>query len=198
MTQVAKNQLKWRLADVQGSGSEQVSLVMPQITGNDIREFLLPTDIPSPQTTVEDLRWSDEDLELFFHLLEKQLGLEIVEDMPLDLQDEGVINILHVVAAARFIIPETADGILAADISTVMEEYEPGDLAAIHTIDGFKSGIIVAMDSIEVTFVLLDCIEDADQQLLFDVYDTLLVNKHSLLPADFGSVASLEEPQTLH
>lgn len=198
MTQVAKNQLKWRLADVQGSGSEQVSLVMPQITGNDIREFLLPTDIPSPQTTVEDLRWSDEDLELFFRLLEKQLGLEITEDMPLDLHDEGVINILHVVAAARFIIPAPAEGVLAEDINTVMEEYEPGDLVAIHSTDGFKSGIIVAMDSIEVTLVLLDYIDDSDGELLFDVYDTLLVNKHSLLPAEFGSVAGLEEPQYLH
>lgn len=198
MTQVAKNQLKWRLADVQGSGSDQVSLVMPQVSGHENREFLLPTDIPSPQSTVEDLRWSDDDLELFFRLLEKQLGLEITEDMPLDMQDEGVINILHVVAAARFIIPHPADDILGPDIPTIMEEYEPGDLAAINTLDGFKSGIIVGMDSIEVVFVLLDSIENAEHELTYDVYDTLMVNKHSLLPAEFGSVASLEEPQHLH
>ena len=68
MTQIAKHQLKWRLADIEGTGMDQVNIVMPELDGAKAREILLPTDIPSPHPSAMDLRWTEDDLSLFFLL----------------------------------------------------------------------------------------------------------------------------------
>jgi len=193
MTQIAKHLLKWRLADIEGTGTDQVNIVMPEMDGLQPREILLPTDIPSPHPTAMDLRWTEDDLSLFFLLLNKMLELDVDGAEPLDLTDEGVIDVLHVVAAARFITPLPADDLLADDIPTVMREVDVGDIVAMHCHDGFKSAVVVALDSIDATCVLLDPISGHEEFFDFDVYDTLVVNKHSLLPGEFGNVVAGSE-----
>ena len=185
MTQIAKHQLKWRLADIEGTGTDQVNIVMPELDGLQPKEILLPTDIPSPHPTAMDLRWT-----LFFLLLNKMLELNVEGPHPLDLTDEGVIDVLHVVAAARFITPLPAEDLLAEDISTVLQEVDVGDIVAIHCHDGFKSAVIIALDSIDATCVLLDPIDGHEEFFDFDVYDTLIINKHNLLPGEFGNVVA--------
>ena len=193
MTQVAKHQLKWRLADVEGKGTDQVSIVMPELDSEQPREILLPTDIPSPHPTAVDLRWTEDDLSLFFLLLEKMLEWPMDEDHPLDLTDEGIIEVLHVVAAARFITPLPAEDMLGEDIPTIHYEWDVGDIIAINTFDGFKSAVIVALDSIDATCVLLDEIDGHEEYFDFEVFDTLIVNKHSILPGEFGNVSPASE-----
>ncbi len=188
MTQLAKHPLRWRLADIAGTGVEQVNVVMPELDDQSQHEILLSTDIPCPHGSDEDIGWNDDDISLFHVLLSKMLDLEVDTSSTLDLADSDVIDILHVVAAAHFIEPFNSEGILARDVSTIMSELDIGDLAAIHTKVGYKSCIITALDSIEATCVLLETIEECEGMDDLDVYDTLVVNKHSILPAEFGNV----------
>ena len=191
MTQAVKHTLKWRLADMAGTGTEQVNVVMPEMDAQSTHEILLATDIPSPHSSNMDISWTDEDIGLFHALVEKVLSEDDRPDQ-FDLADPEIIDILHMVAAAHFIQPLDADEILADDLTTVMNEADIGELAAIHTLDGFKSCIIAELDSIEAVCVLLEPLVVPDKNIDLEVYDTLVVNKHSLLPAEFGNV----EPDT--
>jgi hypothetical protein len=193
MTQLAKHPLRWRLADIAGTGVEQVNVVMPELDAHSQHEILLSTDIPSPHACEEDIGWTDDDISLFHELLSKMLGIDVDGTTTLDLSDSDVVDVLHVVAAAHFINPCDGSGYLAEDISTVMSELDIGDLVAINTQEGYKSCIICALDSIDATCVLLESIEVSDERRELDVYDTLVVNKHSILPAEFGNVVPGKE-----
>jgi hypothetical protein len=193
MTQLAKHPLRWRLADIAGTGVEQVNVVMPELDAHSQHEILLSTDIPSPHACEEDIGWTEDDISLFHELLNKMLGIDVDGTTTLDLSDSDVVDVLHVVAAAHFINPCDGSGYLAEDISTIMSELDIGDLVAINTREGYKSCIICALDSIEATCVLLESIEVSDERRELDVYDTLVVNKHSILPAEFGNVVPGKE-----
>ncbi|WP_283788316.1 hypothetical protein QNI23_002070 [Bermanella sp. WJH001] len=191
MTQAVKHPLKWRLADMDGTGTDQVNVVMPEMDAQSTHEILLATDIPSPHSSKMDISWTDEDLDLFHALVEKVLsGHDDPEQ--LDLANPEIVDILHMVAAAHFIEPVDADLVLADDVPTVLCEADLGELVAIHTQDGYKSCIIAELDSIEAVCVLLEPLILEDKNIDLEVYDTLVVNKHSLLPAEFGNV----EPDT--
>jgi hypothetical protein len=191
MTQAVKHPLKWRLADMDGTGTDQVNVVMPEMDAQSTHEILLATDIPSPHSSKMDISWTDEDLDLFHALVEKVLsGHDDPEQ--LDLANPEIVDILHMVAAAHFIEPLDADLVLADDIPTILGEADLGELVAIHTQDGYKSCIIAELDSIEAVCVLLEPLILEDKNIDLEVYDTLVVNKHSLLPAEFGNV----EPDT--
>ena len=170
-----------------GTGTEQVNIVMPEMNAQSTHEILLATDIPSPHSSKMDISWTDEDLGLFHALVEKVLSGHDDPDQ-LDLADPEIIDILHMVAAAHFIDPLDADEVLADDLYTVLVEADLGELVAIHTQDGFKSCIIAELDSIEAVCVLLEPLVLEDKNIELEVYDTLVVNKHSLLPAEFGNV----------
>ncbi len=187
-----KATLRWRMADIEGTGIEQVNVVMPEANIHSQHEILLSTDIPSPQASALDIGWTDDDINLFSLLLDKMLGLP-ESDSELEIDNPEIIDILHVVAAAHFIPPVNAQEVLAGDINTVLSELDVADLIAVHTQDGFKSAIICGLDSIEALCVLLEPIEGIDGLQDLDIYDTLLVNKHSILPAEFGNVVPGEE-----
>ena len=191
MTQAEKQHpLKWRLADIDGTGMDQVSIVMPEYQGKQ-QEMLLPTEIPSPLTSAMDIGWSEEDSYLFYILLNKMIGDEVIGEA-IDFEDPEVLDILHVVAAAHFIAPVDADHVLADDLPVILEEHDLGDLVAINTRAGFKTALICELDSVEASCVLLEPLELNEEEVL-DVYDTLVVNKHSILPPEFGNVVPAEE-----
>ena len=194
MTHAVKQPLRWRIADVQGTGMEHINVVMPEPSQQSNHEILLATDIPSPLQSSMDIKWSEEDGYLFQMLLEKMLDHNGLETLELD--NPEVVDVLHIVAAAHFLPPADADHYLEEDIPTVMHEVDVGDLVAINTKDGLKSAVIAELDSIEAVCVLIEPLEVEGQEEL-DVYDTLVVNKHSLLPAEFGNVIPGEEA-TIH
>jgi hypothetical protein len=194
MTQAVKQPLRWRIADVQGTGMDHINVVMPESSPQSTHEILLATDIPSPLQTSMDIKWSEEDAHLFQMLLVKLLDLNTFEN--LELENPEVVDVLHIVAAAHFLAPVDADVYLEEDVPTVLHEVDVGDLIAIHTKAGFKSAVIAELDSIEAVCVLIEPLEVEGQEEL-DVYDTLVVNKHSLLPAEFGNVVPGEEA-TIH
>lgn len=194
MTQAVKQPLRWRIADVQGTGMDHINVVMPESSPQSTHEILLATDIPSPLQTSMDIKWSEEDAHLFQMLLVKLLDHNNFEN--LELENPEVVDVLHIVAAAHFLAPVDADVYLEEDVSTVLHEVDVGDLIAVHTKAGFKSAVIAELDSIEAVCVLIEPLEVEGQEEL-DVYDTLVVNKHSLLPAEFGNVVPGEEA-TIH
>lgn len=194
MTHAVKQPLRWRIADVQGTGMDHVNVVMPETSPQSNHEILLATDIPSPLSSSMDIKWSDEDAYLFQMLLDKMLDLNGFDT--LEIENPEVVDVLHIVAAAHFLPPVDADVYLEEDVPTVLHEVDVGDLVAVHTKAGYKSAVIAELDSIEAVCVLIEPLEVAGQEEL-DVYDTLVVNKHSLLPAEFGNVIPGEEA-TIH
>ena len=192
MTHTVKHPLKWRLADVEGTGVEFVNVVMPEQDPLSNQEILLSTDIPSPLDSSMDIRWSDEDLDLFQSLLYKMLDLNLHDTDHLELNQPELVDVLHIVAAAHFIEPKDADEFLAEEISTIQSEVDLGDLISVNTKGGFKSAVVADLDSIEAVCVLLEPLE-VDGEDLLDIYDTFVVNKHHILPPEFGNVLPGDE-----
>lgn len=187
MTHSVKHPLVWRLADVAGTGVEFVNVVMPEQGPLANQEVLLSTDIPSPLDASMDISWSDEDLDLFQSLLHKMLDLNPYDADGLQLNQPELVDVLHIVAAAHFIEPKDADEFLAEDIPSTHSEVDIGDLISVHTQGGFKSAVVADLDSIEAVCVLLEPLE-VDGKDVLDIYDTFVVNKHNILPAEFGNV----------
>jgi hypothetical protein len=187
MTQTLKHPLTWRLADVEGTGVEFVNVVMPEQGATSNKEILLSTDIPSPLNSSMDISWSDEDLDLFQTLLYKMLDVTDTDADRLELNQPELVDVLHIVAAAHFIEPMDADEFLAQDILTVISEIDLGDLVCVNTKGGFKTAVVADLDSIEAVCVLLEPLE-IDGEDVLDIYDTFVVNKHNILPPEFGNV----------
>ena len=143
-----------------------------------------------------DIGWSDEDLDLFQALLYKMLDLNMHDTDQLELNQPELVDVLHIVAAAHFIEPKDADEFLAEDIPTVQIEVDFGDLICVNTKGGFKSAVVADLDSIEAVCVLLEPLE-IDGEDVLDIYDTFVVNKHNILPPEFGNVLPGEEA-TIH
>jgi len=192
MTHIVKHPLKWRMADIEGDGVEFVNVVMPEQDPLSNKEILLSTDIPSPLNSSMDIRWSDEDIDLFQILLFKMLDICDLENEQLELNQPELVDVLHIVAAAHFIEPIDAEIFLAEDISTIHMEVDLGDLISVHTKDGFKTAIVADLDSIEAVCVLLEPLE-IDGEDVLDIYDTFVVNKHNILPPEFGNVLPGDE-----
>ena len=71
------------------------------------------------------------------------------------------------------------------DINTEREELELGDLAAVNSLHGFATAIVVAMDSIDITCILLEDISD-DENVLVPHHSLIVVNRTSILPLAFA------------
>jgi hypothetical protein len=196
MTQTLKHPLTWRLADIEGTGIEFVNIVMPELDPLSNQEILLSTDIPSPLNSTMDISWSDEDLDLFQTLLYKMLDVTDTDSDQLELNKPELVDVLHIVAAAHFIEPMDADEFLAQDIPAILGELDLGDLVCVNTRGGFKTAVIADIDSIEAVCVLLEPLE-IDGEDVLDIYDTFVVNKHNILPPEFGNVLPGDEA-TIH
>lgn len=183
--------LFWRIRDADTHGRNAVSLLMPgDSAGENDTEF--PTDVAflakQESSSVVDLKWSDDDSDLFLSLLERvslpESEMSEVEGITLDINDGVVQGIVQLVALARFQTPLPSDDILGRDINTIRYELEIGDLVAINTQFGFKLAIIIGLDSIDANCVMLDDIYDNDRLVVAD-HTILVVNRLSVLSAEF-------------
>lgn len=187
-----KSDWLWRLTETQDLGLDQVSMVLP-CSSEAEEEIQLETDVHlitrRHHRTPLDLEWSPDDLSLFVVLVEKVLGMDLSEPkISLNLDDDSLVGVVHIVAAARFSTPLPAEGLLSTPISTPIQEFDIGDWVAINTLNGFKVAIIVEMDSVDAKCVLLDEILIEESNVCLDAYDVLMVNKHDLLIPEFGDV----------
>ncbi len=182
--------LYWRIQNKDASGFDAVSLLMPSADGEPATLF--PTDVSfcSRRSGAQsvDLRWSDDDSDLFMTLLDR-VEIPDADDeedgLVLDINDGVVQGIIQLVALARFKTPWPTDELVAEDINTEREELELGDLAAVNSLHGFATAIVVAMDSIDVTCILLEDISD-DEQVLVPHHSLVVVNRTSIMPLAFA------------
>lgn len=179
--------LYWRINDAEQPGMEAVSLLMPTTEGELPAEY--PTDVAfhasKRRTGPLDLRWSDDDSELFMSLLDRVMDTSSEPEISLDITDDVVQGIVQLVAVARFRTPWPTDEIVGDDFITEREELEVGDLVALNTSVGFPMAIIVAIDSIDATCILLDELITNDTELVPD-HSVLVVNRAYVLPSTFA------------
>lgn len=159
--------LFWRLANDQNTGIDVVSVLMPHGDESDkvAIEYAIDVSFKSlnKHTNPIDLRWSEEDSELFMNLLRKVLHITDKE-VELDIEDNTVQGLIHLVATARFHTPWPGNDLEGEDFITYRKNLEVGDLIAINTAYGFCSAVIVALDSIDATVILLDNLVEPNEQ----------------------------------
>jgi hypothetical protein len=182
--------LYWRIQNNDNSGFDAVSLLMP--AGEGEPATLVPTEVSfcsrRTGTQAVDVRWTDEDSDLFLHLLERvseDHADETEEGVVLDINDGVVQGIVQLVALARFKTPWPSDDLVAGDVNTVREDIEIGDLVAIHTHYGCPMAIVVGMDSIDLTCILLEDIE-AEGVSIVPEHSVFVINRDSALPPAFA------------
>jgi hypothetical protein len=182
--------LYWRIETTEQKGVEGVSLLMPgNQLGEDASEY--PTDVFVRSNRVSkgkpvDLRWTDEDSDLFLNLLDRVVELEDDSEITLDLNDGIVQGIVQLVALARFKSPWPSDDLVGEDINTIRDEVEIGDLVAISTQHGYCQAIIIGLDSIDATCVLLEPIQTESNRVLMPAQSLLVVNRLSVLSSVFA------------
>lgn len=191
--------LFWRISDQDHSGFEAVSLLMPASPSDEApAEFPTEVSFRSNRTSTHlvDLRWSEEDSDLFMTLLDRLANAEMDGDVELDISDSVVQGIVQLVALARFKTPWPTDELTGEDFITEREEIETGDLVALNTRYGYPLAIIVGLDSVDATCILLDPVYD-NGQVLIPHHSVLVVNRLSVLPASF-SEGDTGEDAVLH
>jgi hypothetical protein len=197
--------LFWRLANEQNSDRDIVSVLMPRGEETDKVAIEYAIDVSFKPSTQHqnpiDLRWSEEDTELFMSLLQKVMNVSD-KDVELDIEDGMVQGLIHLVATARFHTPWPGDELEGEDFITYRREIEVGDLISVNTKYGFYSGVIVALDSIDASVVLLDDIvlEGSsatvdEQEVIMPSHSLIMLNRVCVLPAEFAEDV---EAKTLH
>lgn len=191
----------WRLSSDREEGFSLVSMVVPFHAGSQSLEHTIQTDIVSfigDNEQLEDeevLEWNEDDIALFLKLLAaRQTPVEgtAAKTFRVDLSDPETIEIVHIVAAAGFGMALTVDDLLVTDpgdASVVLAEPEIGTRITLHTVDGYKRGVVVGSEEDEVVCVLLDPIKPDRGNELSDIHphDLVVVKAHQLLPARYSS-----------
>lgn len=187
--------LFWRISDTDHSGFEGVSLLMPSSEeGGSVTVF--PTDVrfPSNRTSTQpvDVRWSEEDSDLFMMLLDRFIEDNALENEDVDISDQAVQGIVQLVALARFNTPWPSDGLDGRWVNTEREELAVGDLIAINTQYGYPLAIIVALDPSDATCILLEAIVNNDETVMPE-QTLLVVSRMDVLPAAFSNADEGED-----
>ena len=189
--------LFWRLANEHNSDLDAVSVLMPRGEEADKVAIEYAIDVSFKPSTHHqnpiDLRWSEDDSELFMSLLHKVMNVTD-KNVELDIEDNMVQGLIHLVATARFHTPWPGDELEGEDFMTYRREIEVGDLISLNTIHGFFSGVIVALDSIDATVILLDDIitlesaemPEDEQEVVMPSHSLLMLNRVCVLPAEFA------------
>lgn len=189
--------LFWRVANEQNSDLDVVSVLMPRGEEADKIAIEYEIDVSFKSSTYHqspiDLRWSEDDSELFMSLLRKVLNVTD-QNIQLDIEDGMVQGLINLVATARFHTPLPGDELEGDDFMTYRKEIEVGDLVSLNTKHGFYSAVIVSLDSIDATVVLLDDVvtletaelPEDEQDLVMPSHSLLMLNRVCVLPAEFA------------
>ena len=197
----------WRLRSDNEHGFSLVSMVIPIHAGAENVEHTIQTDIVSfngeqELDDEETLEWNEEDLSLFLKLLNSKNVVHSVENThtyKVDLSDPETIEIVHIVAAAGFGMALTVDDLLVndpGDSLQVAAEPDIGTAVTLHTVDGYKRGVVVGLEEDEgVVCVMLDGIKlpvsQHDSMSDIHPHDLVVVKAHCLLSPLYSS----QQPQ---
>jgi len=191
----------WRLSTDNGEGFSLVSMVIPFNAGSENLEHTIQTDVVSfngDSGQLEDeeiLEWNEDDISLFLKLLSNR---EVVQSSAnsqtyrIDLSDPETIEIVNIVAAAGFGMALAIDDLLVSDPGNVAgKDLEPevGARVTLHTVDGYKRGVVVGNEEDEIVCVVLDPIKLEGVSEMSDIHahDLVVVKGHQLLPANYSS-----------
>lgn len=200
----------WRLSAESSEGFCAVSMVVPYQDDDLRKDLTIETSVVSLSSDStrsaqeEVLEWNQDDINLFLKMVnyQRQQNLLPVSDtVRIDLADPSIIEIIHVVAAAGFGTAYTSHGVLLDFPPRVPSHLcQVGAMAALNTVGGYKSCVVVAMEEEDVVCVLL---EDVQLGVAYDLarlhrHDLLLVNRDDLLHPEFGDAAIGSAPHTIH
>ena len=200
----------WRLSAESSEGFCVVSMVVPYQDENLRKDLTIETSVLSLSSDSsrseheEVLEWNQDDIDLFLKMVnyQRQLNnLPISDTVRIDLADPSIIEIIHVVAAAGFGTAYTASGILLEHHDRFPpHHFQVGALAALNTVAGFKSCVVVAMEDDDVVCVMLDEVElDTDHAYEhLHRHDLLLVKRSDILHPDFASVDTGVRNRVVH
>ena len=188
----------WRLSAERSDGYCSVSMIVPCPPDTKVRDLTIETDVQSLSSdstrsvSEETLEWNQEDIDLFLRLISRrqlEVNQPLAETVRVDLTDPEVVQIINVVAAAGFGVAFASYGVLQ-QVSGSLPVYkcDVGSQASIHTVDGFKSCIIVDVDDDDAVCVLLEDVEvrsDIEHNNLCR-HDLLLVKQSDILHPDFA------------
>lgn len=202
----------WRLSTDNDEGFSLVSMVIPFNSGSESLEHTIQTDVVSftgdQEMLAEEeiLEWNEEDMGLFLKLLSGRDRIRPSAPSPaasaapgdstqtyrVDLSDPETIEIVHIVAAAGFGMALVVDDLLVndpAEQANLTLEPEVGARVTLHTVDGYKRGVVVGNEEEEVICVLLDPIKLDNEVEASDIHthDLVVVKAHQLLPARYSS-----------
>lgn len=180
--------LFWRIRNNEQAGQEAVSLLMPMPGETKLAEF--PTSVsvaPETQATSQnqplDVRWSDEDTDLFMSLLDRVMDFSESPELVVDVTDELVQGIVQLVALVRFKHPWNAEQILGRDINVPREELDIGDLVALNTCYGFFLAIVVKLDSLDAVCILLEPLKNQAHKTVLPESSVLQVSRMAIVPS---------------
>lgn len=192
----------WRLSTDNDEGFSMVSMVIPFNSGTENLEHTIETDVVSftgdNDTLAEEeiLEWNEEDISLFLKLLSTRevikTSTETTQTYRVDLSDPETIEIVHIVAAAGFGMALVVDDLLISDpgeLVNIAIEPDIGARVTLHTVDGYKRGVVVGTEEEEVICVMLDPIQLDQFTDVSDIHthDLVVVKTHQLLPARYSS-----------
>ena len=190
----------WRLSDETGKGSDVVSIVLANRRKEAITEIEIETDIISVPIEVDsaqspvDIAWDHQDLDLFLTLLRNSFPIdekfEERQQIELDINDDNVLRIMHIVAAARFSTPYPAETVVNTKRSSIAKKAscQVGELISLDTIDGFKPGVVVSVNDKDLRCILLDEITSpVGDNIQLERHDMLILKKEWALSAAFST-----------
>ncbi len=191
----------WRLSTDNDEGFSMVSMVVPFNSGSENLEHTIETDVVSftgdNDTLAEEeiLEWNEEDISLFLKLLSTREVVKTstgTQTYRVDLSDPETIEIVHIVAAAGFGMALVVDDLLVSDpgeLVNIAIEPDIGARVTLHTVDGYKRGVVVGTEEEEVICVMLDPIQLDQFTDVSDIHthDLVVVKTHQLLPARYSS-----------
>lgn len=192
----------WRVNQSLESGFNTVSLLLPTSREGKAQEF--PVELffkhSSPAAKLskqQDLVWSEQDNELFSGLLTqicdaKDGAIEV------NLHDEVIQEFVHLVATARFQTPIPAEHLEGKDINTPRFELSLGDIVSLNTCYGFVSAVITDLDSIDATCILLDDIENEKNELVVEMYSSVVMSRLSVVREAFSETEEAGTYETIH
>lgn len=153
-------QLRWRLINESDPNQDEVTFVLPFIAPGEGTEYLLETGVKTQhgERTQNELKWSEKDLHLFICLFGRQLDDEFEqESFELNFTDPSIIEMINIVASARFSIEvDLSKKILAPSINTKHKNYKLGEVVAINTQEGFKLAVAVDFTEDDIRCVVLE------------------------------------------
>ncbi len=192
----------WRLSDESGDGLCMVTMVVPFNQGDKRLEHIIETDVLSLASEAmepeqeEVLEWNEEDISLFLKLISNQHGdLQVPggQSVRVDLSDPQTIEIVQIVAAAGFGLVQSGEQILAQSTGTeqIYTNLDLGSEVSLHTLNGFKRGIIVDTQDDDVVCVMLDefAIRVDGEFIEICPHDVLMVKRHQVLHPMYSSAS---------